>query len=357
VAAGDGDETATPTTMMQTWELARDGKLGWDVAADALSRCTGCEACATPCEFDPDIPSLLYAARAEAWEQGAVPDGAKALHEVYLRSGNPFGIDTAAELLASASDEDFDRKGRVLYWPGCRELAERPERQGDVMRLFRSLGADHVSLPARQDLPGCCGGPLRAIGDEAGLSMAAAGLHQYFERQRTWVTPATDCLQTVLKGWPESDHALAVEVLHVAEYLTFFKDQLADLGRAAMEQAQPSLPTLIVHDACGLARRLDRGAAVYDVLEAATGVRPSSFGPTPERTICCGAGDFHDLRRPDAAAAVARYAVRDRELPRGSIVVTGDASCVASLGSATPDGVEVHDLVGFLLSWLDPVLE
>lgn len=357
VTTGTGDETATPTTMMQIWGLAQQGAVGWEMAAEALSRCTGCEACREPCEFDADVPALLYAARAEAWEQGAVPAGARAMHDVYLRSGNPFGVDVTAELLANAEDADFDRKGRVMYWPGCRELAERPERQGDVMRLFRAIGADHVSLPARQDEPGCCGGPLRAVGDTSGLAMAAAGLHQYFGRQRTWVTPSTECLQTVLKGWPDSDHALAAEVLHVTEYLLFFKDNIAELGRRAMESAKPPLPALVVHDACGLRRRLNRGDAVYEVLEAATGVRPEPFGPTPERTICCGAGDFHDLRRPEAAQAVARYAVRDRALPPGAMVVTGDAGCLGSLRGALPSSVPVHDVVGFLLQWLSPALE
>lgn len=356
VAAATADETATPTAMMQTWGLARDGTLGWDVAADALQRCTGCEACRTPCEFDQDVPSMLYEARAEAWDQGAVPAGAKALHERYLRSGNPFGADLDAELETYADPADFDRKGRVLYWPGCRELAEQPERVADVMALFKALGADHVTLPARDDVPGCCGAPLMAIGDRAGLGVAAAGLHQYFDRQRTWVTGSGSCLTAVLAGWPSVGQEVHAEVLHLAQYLLFFRDALADLGKRAMEIAAPPLPTLIVHDACSLHRRTGRGAAVYDVLEAVTGVRPEPFGPDAERTGCCGAGDFHDLTRPEAATAVAQWSTRDRRFPAGARVVSGDVGCVGSLRGAIPGRVPVQDLVGFLAEWLSPVL-
>jgi Fe-S oxidoreductase len=356
VVAGTADETATPTAMMQTWGLAKEGKLGWDVAADALQRCTGCEACRDPCEFDQDVPAMLYEARAEAWEQGAIPEGAKRVHDVFLRSGNPFGADLDAELQTYAEPRDFDRKGRVLYWPGCRELSERPERVAAVMALFRALGADHVTLPARDDVPDCCGAPLLAIGDAAGSMVAAAALHQYFDRQRTWVTASGSCLTTVLKAWPGMGQEVHSEVLHLAEFLLFFRDQLADLGREAMEISQPALPTLIVHDACSLHRRTARGAAVYEVLEAATGIRPEPFGPDAQRTGCCGAGDFHDLTRPEAAAEVARWSTRDRRYPVRARVVTGDIGCVGSLRRAIPRRVPVQDLVSFLTEWLAPVL-
>jgi len=356
VAAGTADETATPTAMMQTWELARAGKLDWDTAADALQRCTGCGACTTPCEYDQDVPAMLYEARAEAWEHGAIPAGAKDLHARYLRSGNPFGADLEAELETYATPADFDRKGRVLYWPGCRELAEQPERVADVMALFRALGADHVTLPARDDVPGCCGAPLMAIGDRTGLTVAAVALHQYFDRQRTWVTGSGSCLSAVTRGWPSVGQEVHAEVLHLAQYLLFFKDALADLGKRAMEVAQPTLPTLIVHDACSLQRRTARGEAVHEVLKLATGVTPEPFGPDTERTGCCGAGDFHDLTRPDEAAAVAEWSTRDRRYPANARVVTGDVGCVGSLRSAIPAHVPVQDLVGFLAEWLAPVL-
>lgn len=357
VAAGTADETATPTAMMQTWELAKQGAIPWEIAAEAVSRCTGCESCRAPCEYDQDIPAMLYAARAEAWGQGAVPAGSRQLHDTYLRSGNPFGIDVRAELDSGADDADFDRKGRVLYWPGCRVLSEQPEVLPDVMRLLRALGADHVTLPARDDVPECCGAPLRAVGDKTGLSVKAAGLKQYFERQRTWVTPSACCLMTVRQGYAEVGIEVHTEVLHVGEYLMFFRDQLAELGRRAMEIAKPALPTLIVHDSCGLRRRLGRGEAVYDVLEAATGQRPEPFGPSADRTTCCGAGDFHDIRRPEAAAEIAAWATRDRKLPADARVITGDSGCVGSLRSAIPRRVPVHDLVGFLVEWLEPALD
>jgi Fe-S oxidoreductase len=186
--------------------------------------------------------------------------------------------------------------------------------------------------------------------------VAAAALHQYFDRQRTWVTASGSCLTTVLKAWPGMGQEVHSEVLHLAEFLLFFRDQLADLGREAMEISQPALPTLIVHDACSLHRRTARGAAVYEVLEAATGIRPEPFGPDAQRTGCCGAGDFHDLTRPEAAAEVARWSTRDRRYPVRARVVTGDIGCVGSLRRAIPRRVPVQDLVSFLTEWLAPVL-
>jgi Fe-S oxidoreductase len=358
VASGTADETATPTSMMQAWREAQAGRLPWKAAADAVSRCTGCMACSAPCEFDQDLPSMLYEARAEAWKNGAVPAGAQSLHKRYLDSGNPFGEDLHAAMREHADEGDFDRKGRVLFWPGCRLLEDAPDKVATVMAIFRALGADHISLPARKDTP-CCGAPLRAIGDEAGFQVAIAGLQQYFNRQRTLITASGDCLNAITEGYGSTGNDISAEVLHLSEYLTFFSGQVADLGKAAMdrlERLDEGVPSVIVFDSCSVRRRAGRGDAIYDVLEAATGSRPTSFGTSPDRTVCCGAGDFHDLRRPEAAAQVAAFATAGRDLPEGAWVVATDPSCVGSLRSSLGEDVRVDDLVGFLAGWLGPAV-
>lgn len=358
VASGSADETATPTAMIQAWREAQAGRLSWKAAADAVSRCTGCMACSAPCEFDQDVPSMLYTARAEAWKNGAVPDGAALLHRRHLDSGNPFGEDLHAALQEHADEADFDRKGRVLFWPGCRLLHEAPAEVAGLMNIFRALGADHISLPARKQTP-CCGAPLRAIGDEAGFQVAIAGLQQYFNRQRTLITPSGECLNAIREGYGSTGNEITAEVLHLSEYLLFFRDQVADLGKAAMdrmERRDEPVPTLVVFDSCGVRRRAGRGDAVYDVIEAATGSRPGSFGPSPDRTVCCGAGDFHDLRRPEAAAQVADFATAGRAVPDGAWVVATDSGCIASLRGALGDRARVVDLVGFLVAWLGPAV-
>lgn len=359
VTSATADEAATPTVMMETLLSARAGQTPWEDAADILQRCTGCEACRAPCEYDQDLPEMLYAARAEAWEEAGPSPGLQDLHSTHLSSGNPFGLDTQALLKEHCAKEDFQRKGRVLYWPGCRALAAKPERIGAEMALFRTLGADHVSLPSREDVPGCCGGALRAMGDKPGLQASAAGLQQYFNRQRTWVSPSSTCLQTLRDGYPSVGIQINVEVLHVAQYLLFFREQLAELGKAATEAHESDdqgAPSVYLHSSCGLHRRLGRAEASHEVLAAVLGRAPTALPPGPDRSACCGAGDFHDLRRPAAAADMARWSTRELTLPKGAWVVTGDTTCEASLRLGLPDHVQVSDLTGFLLSWLEPVL-
>ena len=358
VSNGAADETATPTAMIQAWKEAQAGRLSWKAAADAVSRCTGCMACQAPCEFDQDVPSMLYQARAQAWTNGGVPDGAQLLHKHYLDSGNPYGEDLHRAMREHASDGDFDRKGRVLFWPGCRLLHDAPADVATLMHVFRALGADHISLPAREETP-CCGGPLRAIGDEAGFQVAIAGLQQYFNRQRTWITPSAECLNTVREGYGSTGNDITAEVLHLSEYLLFFRDQVADLGKAAMdrlERLDAGVPPILVFDSCGVRRRAGRGDAVYDLLEAATGARPPSFGISADRTVCCGAGDFHDLRRPEAAARVAEFAIDGRPVPAGSWIVATDTACTSSLQRAIDAGAHVMDLTTFLVRWLGPAV-
>lgn len=357
VAQATADEGATPTAMMQAWIQARGGGLPWQAAAEALSRCTGCEACRVPCEYETDVPDLLYKARAEAWKREAIPEGTRALLETCKETGNPFGIDPKSLLYRHAARRDFDKTGRVLFWPGCRSLAEEPERIGRTMALLRAVGADHVSLPATRGPVSCCGAPFRVAGDVTGFVAAADGNQPYFDRQRTLVTPCSQCLTTIGEGYAEVGIEVHAELVHLADYLLYFRDGIAALGRRAMEATEPALPKVLVHDSCGLHRRLGKADPVHDIVEAATGVRPESWAPEPGRTPCCGGGDFHDLRRPEAASQVATWALRDRTLLPGTRVVTGDRTCVASLRDGLPEQVQVHDLVGFLLEWLGPAID
>lgn len=345
--------------MMEGLIRARDGSLPWAEAADLLQRCTGCEACRAPCEYDQEVPDLLYAGRAEAWEHGGITAQQSTLHQTHLRSGNPFGIDLQGSLKEHAAPEDFQRKGRVLYWPGCRGMAEQGERIGAEMNLLRQLGASHVSLPTREDVPGCCGGALRALGDRHGLQASAAGLQQYFNRQRTWVSPSATCLHTLREGYPSVGIEIHAEVLHLGEYLLFFRERLKQLGtaaRSARSDEPSALPAVFLHSSCTLHRRLGRGSPVAEVVAAVTGREVVHLPPGPDRTNCCGAGDFHDLRRPAAAEEMASWSARDVELPRHAWIITGDSTCEGALRKGYAGRAEVFDLMGFLLSWLEPVL-
>jgi Fe-S oxidoreductase len=357
VAHGTADEGATPTAMMQSLLAAQSERLAWTEAAENLAKCTACGACAAPCAMDQDVPAMVRAGRAEAWAQGAIPDGARALHKNLLTTMSPFGEDPRETLRRHAAPDDFDRKGRVLFWPGCHALHDDAASVAATMGLLRALGAAHVSLPAREEVP-CCGAPLRAIGDVPGFQVSVARLQQYFNRQRTWVSGSATCLVTVRDGFAAAGNAITAEVLHLAEYLLFFRDRLGDAGRLACLRAaarSEPLPRVVVFDSCQLHRHCGRGDAVYDAVATMTGTRPLGFAASPDRSNCCGAGDFFAQRAPEAAADVAAYAVRGRDLPVGAIVVTGDTACVASLSAALPKH-RVRDVAGFANDWLGPVL-
>jgi Fe-S oxidoreductase len=301
---------------------------------------------------------MLYQARAQAWREGAIESGAQALHERFLAHGNPFGDDLESALDTFTSEADFQRKGRVLFRPGCRSLAECPEQAAATLSLLRRLGADHVSLPARDDVPGCCGGPLRAIGDETGLQTTASGLQQYFNRQRTWVTTSSSCLGTVSDGYRDAGFSVNAELLHLSEYLLFFRARLSTLGSEATSlwaKDGGDTPQVLIHDACGLHRRLNRGSAVHQVVETLTGRPAQSLAHSPGRTHCCGAGDFFDLRCPDSAATVADWSAQAQPAPAASWIVTGDSDCVEALRGSYPQN-EVMGLSSLLERWLEPIL-
>jgi len=358
VATATADEGATPTAMLAGLRMAEAGLVPWQAAADNLAKCTGCGACEAPCEYDQDVPAMLYQGRAQAWDEGAIAPGSQALHERFLEHGNPFSADLGEVLREQGEDGDFQRKGRVLFWPGCRSLAERPEQVRRTVEMLRSLGAEHVSLPAREDVPTCCGAPLRVIGDQTGLRVVASALNQYFNRQRTWVTSSSSCLSTVIDGYREAGLSINAELLHLGEYLLFYRAKLAQLATESTsirEARGEAVAEVVVHDACALQRRLGRATAIHQVVETVTGAPSRSLAPSAARTHCCGAGDFHDLRRPEAAAAVGLWAAQTQPAPAGAWIVTGDSDCVACLQASHPRN-RVLGLAEFLHTWLEPVL-
>tara|TARA_Y100001968_G_scaffold161250_1_gene147504 strand:+ start:226 stop:1392 length:1167 start_codon:yes stop_codon:yes gene_type:complete len=355
VAGATADEGATPTAMFGGLQMADSEQLSWQAAADNLARCTGCAACTSPCEFDLDIPAMVHLGRALAWERGIAPDGARQFHGRCLEHGHPFGASLDRALEPFADDLDFQPKGRVLFWPGCRALAERPAQVAGTLDLLRRLGADHVSLPSRDDVPDCCGGALRSIGDRPGLQSNASGLHQFFNRQRTWVTASSTCLDTVSRSYPQEGLRINAELLHLAEYLLFFRARLASMGReAARRRTAARLPAISVrvHDACGLQRRLAKGPLVHEVVAVLCGQPAPSLAASPGRTHCCGAGDFFDCREPARAQAVGAWAARSQPAAPGSWIVTGDSDCEQALQAQYPN-CEVMGLSTLILRWID----
>jgi Fe-S oxidoreductase len=197
------------------------------------------------------------------------------------------------------------------------------------------------------------------MGDRTGLQASAAGLQQFFNRQRTWVSPSATCLHTLRKGYPSVGIAINAEVLHLAEYLLFFRDRLVELGanaRATREGRKLASPEVFLHSSCTLHRRLGRAEPVAEVVSAVLGQAVSPLPPGPDRADCCGAGDFHDLRRPEAAREVAIWSSREVKLPPKAWVITGDSTCEGALRTGYANRAEVFDLMGFLLAWLDPAL-
>ena len=69
-----------------------------------------------------------------------------------------------------------------------------------------------------------------------------------------------------------------------------------------------------------------------------------------------GAGDFFDLRCPDSAETVGRWAAQAQPAPTGAWIVTGDSDCVDSLQKAYPKN-QVMGLSGLLERWLKPIID
>ena len=356
VSAAEGSETSTPTGLLALVHLARAEQRDLSPAeAEALWHCSGCRGCEPLCDLHQSPADLLHRERARAIREDRAPESVRALTERIRKDGSWYGPDQAERLREATPNSRTDRRGRVLLWPGCAGVEHGASDLEVLLDLLDQVGADHVSLPTRAELP-CCGAWLAWAGDESGLRDQARAVEQWFNRQRTLVSPSSACLDTIRRRYPEVGVEIQAELFHITEYLLLFRDTLAEVLAGARQAwiERGGVPTVAFHDPCHLARGRGETDAPRELLRLALGTDPLDLVHNTDHTRCCGGAPGYQALYPETAAAMARAVVEDRSALAATWLVSGDPACghqLASAGGAT----EVMDIVGFLVRFLEPV--
>jgi len=357
VSAAEASEASTPTGLLALVHLAqREGRALQPDEVELMSHCSGCRGCETLCELDQRPADLLHEQRVEAFARGTAPPAAMALAKELRTNGSPYGADQRARLRAAVAKEHFQRKGRVLLWPGCSAVENAAEDLGPLMAIFGRLGADHVSLPARKELP-CCGAWLHQLGDTEGFRAQAQGMEQWLNRQRSVVTLSDSCLVAFDQGYPDVGVALHTERFHLAEYLLLWEEPLRELARGAVAAwtERGGLPRVAYHDPCHLARGPRQTSAPRELLELMLGSPPVDLVFHGSGTLCCGATGSFERLYPTTARAMGQRVLDDHKTREVDWLVSGSPTCAAHLAR---DGghPEVMDLAGFLARFAAPIL-
>jgi Fe-S oxidoreductase len=326
VSNAEARETVVPRAKMVSLRRLRSGEVEPSVESTTpLYACTGCGACTETCLHQVSPATALFAGRAAAEREGK---GHPAL------AGLPQRVRAHAERAAEAMREGipvarFPSESQVAIMPGC----DDPHAARTALALLDRVGAGYVSVV---DVSIACGGyPLLAGGHPEAFRLHAAELARQLQGYARLAVACPACAWAMKHEYPAHGVALRPEVVHLAELLGQFADQLP---------TRRKLPAAHYHDPCYLGRL----GGVYEaprrlLARALDEVR--EFSRNRGAAECSGGGGVLPLTMPATADAITAWRLTEVQEGGGRSVVTACPTCKARLGR---DGVVARDLVEVL---------
>ncbi|MBI1842517.1 MAG: respiratory nitrate reductase subunit gamma [Verrucomicrobia bacterium] len=331
------------------------------IGPETLWACTACNACASVCPARVDPVGAILEMRRHLVADGGLSGTAAVALRRMQSSGNPWGLPAnersdwnSAEISVGfgaptvQENPDFE----LLYWVGCAGAYDRRAQRvtRSVVRLLKAAKVNFAILGKEER---CTGDSARRLGDEFLFQELAqiniATLARY--KVRKIVAHCPHCLNALLKDYRAfgGDY----EVQHHSQLLA----ELLEAGRLrpaeGLRAAPPGLVTY--HDPCYLARANGIHQAPRDMLQAATGERPTEMSARREKTSCCGAGGGRMWMEEPTAQRVSTQRAAQALATGAKTIAVGCPFCltmmkdgVAASGSETP----VKDLAEILVEQL-----
>ncbi len=339
VSEVEKSETVTPWGKMSLAYFAARGDVPLDAThAEPAWACTACYACRERCDHKNEVATVLTDARAELFEVGAAPAGARRVaarwRDVESEAVEAARAFTSSEPKSSVVDGGATRPVDVLV--GCGYARWAPETARDALAATSAL----VGRPARP-LGGCCGLPLLHAGDRRGfIAAATAFAHELAGRERVVVVDP-GCFRALTIEYPRA----AVPAPRAELFV--------DLAAAAIERFTPRPTTERVryHDPCQLGRGLGRFDQPRAVVAAAVGKPAESFLREREHGECSGAGGLLPVTRPESSRAIADARLAEHAARGGGVLVT---HCASSLHRFRTRGAQAIDLASLVARALVP---
>jgi Fe-S oxidoreductase len=329
----EANETVTPWGKMSMAYFAARG----DVPVDAVHAapawaCSACFGCRERCDHKNDVATALEDARAEFFERGVAPEGARAVASRWSERSR-----AAAEVLAGVDDGHIegDRTGRALLLVGCGYARHALSTARDALRATAILLGRSVR-PVRA----CCGLPLLYAGDRAGFIAAARRLAAEVgaEQPARFVALDPGCARALRVDYAR----VGVDVLEPELFV-----DVAFSGRDRLRRLPAGIAnrSYRYHDPCQLGRGLDRYDQPRALLEQLTGRHPSSFVRHRRHGECSGAGGLLPATRPSSSRAIADERIAEHRELGGGVLVT---ACAQSLHRFRTRGEPAEDLASLV---------
>jgi Fe-S oxidoreductase len=265
------------------------GPGGSSIPTSAIWECTTCGACVEKCPvFIEQFPKLLEIRRHLVMEKVEFPQELSGLFENIEQRANPYGmapVDRAKwadgldiPLLADNPHAEY------LFFAGC-----VPSYNGrmksvltSIIELLRKSGVSFAMLGREE---GCCGDPLRRLGNEYVFDQVVRQNVEQFRKRgvKKIITFCPHCYNSFRHDYPAFGADL--EVVHHTQMIA----RILDRGGAVVS-APLGNERVVIHDACYLGRYNSVYEEPRKIIRAATGLDAVEMDRNKKESFCCGGG-------------------------------------------------------------------
>ena len=333
------NEATTPWGKMTTMRLLDEKALPLNQENLSLAyKCLGCSASEGACEMKNPVPKTLESYRIQAFQAGLAPDSMMKYSRRFLKEFNPFGIHLG-DVLRNHFPKKSKEKRKIIYFPGCTEIAKNPAAVEDTLDLLQEFTDAEIGLPPQP--VSCCGYPLYAAGDWDNFVEQAEVMSSTLRDCSLVISGAPSCLYTMETLYREAGHPCTTRFTHLTQYLEHL------IPQKIQKKTRSNQPQVAYHDPCYLGRTRGVYEAPRRLIEKVSGQAPLEFQRNRQQSYCCGAGGLLPISSPETARKITQNRIEEFKETRAQVLVTGCPTCVSRF-QKVDKGISVKNLADYL---------
>ncbi len=327
-----GLDSQSPRGKNRILRAYYDGRIKEPNLVSVAYKCMACGQCSEVCITSDGIYKEILELRKELSSQGLAPEQLKNLAERISKKSSAFKKKNLTWI------KDSPKQGRIGYFPGCGVLAYNPGLAIKTLDVLRGLNSDAVPIVSQ-----CCSSPLFRGGLINEAKKAAEQLRKEIEEKKvkTLISSCPGCTLTFREVYPSFFKDWRIKSLHISELLIKKGKKMKKAG------VKESLPRIIYHDPCHLARGLDIVSQPRKILRT-QGYDVLEFDKAGKESICCGAGGGVALLWPEEAKAVGERKIEEALDSGADVLATFCPLCEHALTGAARGRIEIKDIIELL---------